>query len=61
MGILEVKRYRDQPALLTALKDAICQNVSAIMQEMLVNAVNGVVTHLTAVLLNDVLHIEHLL
>ncbi|GFT14263.1 hypothetical protein TNCV_4591161 [Trichonephila clavipes] len=44
-----------------ALKDAIWQIVSAITQEMLLNAVNGVVTSLTAVLLNDGQHIEHLL
>ena len=30
------------------------------MQEMLQNAVNGVVTHLTAVVLNDEQHIESL-
>ena len=43
------------------MKDAIYQNVSAITQEMLLNAVNDVVTHLSAVLLNDGLHIERLL
>ncbi|GIY66027.1 hypothetical protein CEXT_66191 [Caerostris extrusa] len=41
--------YRDQPASLAAPKDAIRQNVSAITQQMLLNAVNGVVTRLTAV------------
>ena len=45
--------YRDQPASLAALKDAIRQNVSAITQEMLLNAVNDVVNHLTVALLND--------
>ncbi len=48
--------YRDQPASLAALKDA---DVSAITQEMLLNAVNGVVTRLTAVLLNDGKHFEN--
>lgn len=60
-GFLKSKVYRDQPASLAALKDAIRQNVSAITQEMLLNAVNGVVTRLTAVLLNDGQHIENLL
>ena len=58
---LKSKVYRDQPASLAALKDAIRQNVSAITQEMLLNAVNGVVTRLTAILLNDGQHIENLL
>ena len=53
--------YRHQPASLAALKDAVRQNVSAITQEMLLNAVNGMVTHLTAVLLNNEQHIESLL
>ncbi|GFW40258.1 transposable element tc3 transposase [Trichonephila clavipes] len=60
-GILKSKEYRDQPASLAALKDATHQNVSAITQEILLNAVNGVVTRLTAVLLNDEQHMEHLL
>ncbi|GFQ83188.1 uncharacterized protein TNCT_100171 [Trichonephila clavata] len=52
-GFLKSKVYRDQPASPAALKDAIRQNVSAITQEMLLNAVNGVVTRLPAVLLNE--------
>ena len=52
---------RDQSDLLAALKDVIRQNVSAITQEMLLNAMNGVVTPLIVVLLNDGLHIESLL
>ncbi|GFX59766.1 uncharacterized protein TNCV_1778051 [Trichonephila clavipes] len=58
---LKSKVYCDQPASLTALKDAIRQNVYAITQEMLVNAVNDVVTRLIVVLLSDRQHIEHLL
>ena len=53
--------YRKQPSSLAAVKDALCQNVFTITQEMLINAVNGVVTRLIAVLLNDGQHIELLL
>ncbi|GBM03686.1 hypothetical protein AVEN_134913-1 [Araneus ventricosus] len=38
-GILEVKEYHDKSSSLSALKDAISQYVSAIPQEMLLNAV----------------------
>ena len=55
------KVYRDQPTSLAAPKDDISQNVSAITQEMLLNAVNVMVSHLTAVLLNDEQLIERLL
>ena len=55
------KVYRDQPTSLAAPKDDISQNVSAITQEMLLNAGNVMITHLTAVLLNDEQHIESLL
>ena len=54
--------YHNQPAPLAALKDAVHQNVSAIRQEMLLNAMNDMVPRLTAVLLEAVLvHIESLL
>ncbi|GFW66366.1 hypothetical protein TNCV_3433291 [Trichonephila clavipes] len=44
-GFLKSKVYRDQPASLEALKDVICQNVSAITQEMLLNAEVQLVVH----------------
>ena len=49
--------YREQLSLLAALKYSMCQNISAITQEMLLTSVNGVVTRLTAVLLNDALNV----
>ncbi|GFY26163.1 uncharacterized protein TNCV_354791 [Trichonephila clavipes] len=59
--ILMPKVYCDQSVSLTALKNAIRQNLSIITQEILLNAMNGVVIRFTGVLLNDGQHIEHLL
>ena len=50
--------YRDQSASLAAQNDALRQNMSAIMHEMLLNAVNDVLTRLTTVLLNEGQRIE---
>ena len=60
-GFLNSKVYQQQLASLAALKDAIRQNVSVIMQEMTFNAVKGVLSRLIAVLLNGRQHIELLL
>ncbi|GBL56855.1 hypothetical protein AVEN_40209-1 [Araneus ventricosus] len=55
--ILEVNIYRNK---LPTLIGAIRQHVSAIPQEILLNAVDGVLPRLTAVLLNDRHHIGQL-
>ncbi|GFU82764.1 hypothetical protein TNCV_265611 [Trichonephila clavipes] len=51
--ILEVKSALRPIGITRSTEDAIHQNVSAITQEMLLNTVNGVMSRLTAVLLND--------
>ena len=56
-GYAKSKVNRYQPASIAALKAAIRQNVSPMTQEMLLNAVNGMVVRLTAILLYDGQHI----
>lgn len=59
MHILEQKRWLKTPSVAN-IQRSIRQSVPAIPQEILPNAVNGVVPRLTAELMNDGQHIGQL-